>query len=75
MEVRVGVLHVTREIAFESDQSPEDIEDAVRQALDTKAELLTLVDQKGRRVLVPTERLGYIEIGPPAERRIGFTVT
>lgn len=73
MEVRVGVLHVSREITFESDQTPEDIEGAVKQALDSQTELLSLVDQKGRRILVPTAQLGYVEIGPPAERRIGFT--
>lgn len=73
MEVRVGVLHVSREITFESDQQPEDIEGAVKSALDGKTELLSLVDQKGRRILVPTAHLGYVEVGPASERRVGFT--
>jgi hypothetical protein len=36
--------------------------------------MLTLVDDKGRRYLVPTSRVAYIEIGPADSRRVGFSV-
>lgn len=71
MEVKIGVLHAPREIVLESDERPEDIEAAVSKALQASDGLLSLVDEKGRRVLVPADSIAYIEIGPQL-RRIGF---
>jgi hypothetical protein len=34
--------------------------------------VLSLADDRGRRVIVPAERLAYVEIGEVAERRVGF---
>jgi hypothetical protein len=36
--------------------------------------LLTLIDDKGRRYMVPASRVAYVEIGPPDSRRVGFSV-
>ena len=35
--------------------------------------VLTLVDDKGRRVIVPAEKIGYVEIAEQTSRPIGFT--
>ncbi|MFE7131453.1 DUF3107 domain-containing protein [Streptomyces sp. NPDC057638] len=72
MEVKIGVLHTPREIVLESGQSAEEVERAVEEALAGKAQLLSLTDDKGRKVLVPADRIAYIEIGEPATRRVGF---
>ncbi|WP_175412191.1 DUF3107 domain-containing protein [Streptomyces sp. TRM64462] len=72
MEVKIGVQHAPREIVLESGQSGEEIEAAVADALVGKAQLLSLTDEKGRKVLVPADRLAYVEIGEPATRRVGF---
>ncbi|MEU3446116.1 DUF3107 domain-containing protein [Streptomyces thermolilacinus] len=72
MEVKIGVQHAPREIVLESGQSAEDVERAVAEALSGKAQLLSLEDDKGRRVLVPADRLAYVEIGEPTVRRVGF---
>ncbi|WP_374985962.1 DUF3107 domain-containing protein [Streptomyces fradiae] len=72
MEVKIGVQHAPREIVLESEQSAEDVERAVAEALSGKAPLLSLTDEKGRKVLVPSDRLAYVEIGEPAVRRVGF---
>jgi len=37
--------------------------------------VLTLVDDKGRRVLVPAEKLAYVEIAESETRRVGFGST
>ena len=71
MEVKIGVQYAPREIVFESAQHPDDIEHLVTAALDAGG-LLVLADEKGRRVLVPAEKLAYIEIGEGLERRVGF---
>ncbi|MCX5385493.1 DUF3107 domain-containing protein [Streptomyces sp. NPDC006632] len=72
MEVKIGVQHAPREIVLESGQSAEEVESAVADALAGKAQLLSLADDKGRRVLVPADKIAYVEIGEPAVRRVGF---
>ena len=71
MEVKIGVQYAARELVLESTEKPDDIEKAVAQALKSGG-LLTLVDERGRRVVVPGDRLAYVEIGEPVERRVGF---
>ncbi|MFK8910134.1 DUF3107 domain-containing protein [Streptomyces sp. YS-3] len=72
MEVKIGVQHAPREIVLESGQSAEEVESAVAGALAGKAQLLSLQDDKGRKVLVPADRIAYVEIGEPTVRRVGF---
>ncbi|MEU6883196.1 DUF3107 domain-containing protein [Streptomyces sp. NPDC046712] len=72
MEVKIGVQHAPREIVLESGQSAEEVERAVADALAGKATLLSLTDEKGRKVLIPAEKIAYVEIGEPAVRRVGF---
>lgn len=71
MEVKIGVQYSAREIVLESAQTPEDVERLVTAALDGDG-LLILADEKGRKVLIPVEKLAYVEIGEGLERRIGF---
>ena len=71
MEVKIGVQYAARELTLESNQSTEEIERAIADALKSGG-LLTLVDDRGRRIVVPADRLAYIEIGEPVERRVGF---
>ncbi|GAB2590431.1 DUF3107 domain-containing protein [Streptomyces capparidis] len=72
MEVKIGVQHAPREITLESPQSVEEIEQAVNDAIGGKSPLLTLVDEHGRRIMVPSDRVAYVEIGEQAQRKVGF---
>ncbi|WP_313896665.1 DUF3107 domain-containing protein [Streptomyces sp. GC420] len=72
MEVKIGVQHAPREIVLESEQSAEEVERLVADALAGKAQLLSLTDEHGRKVLVPADRVAYVEIGEPAVRKVGF---
>lgn len=72
MEVKIGVLHAPREINIESAQTADEVEKAVAEALSGASKLLSLVDEHGRKVLIPADRLAYVEIGEPATRRVGF---
>ncbi|KOG20609.1 MULTISPECIES: DUF3107 domain-containing protein [Streptomyces] len=72
MEVKIGVQHAPREIVLESGQSAEEVERAVADALAGTSQLLSLSDEKGRKVLVPAEKIAYVELGEPAVRRVGF---
>ncbi|MER6033623.1 MULTISPECIES: DUF3107 domain-containing protein [unclassified Streptomyces] len=72
MEVKIGVQHAPREIVLESGQSVAEVERVVAEALAGKTPLLSLEDEKGRKVLVPADRLAYVEIGEPTVRKVGF---
>ncbi|MBM4793648.1 DUF3107 domain-containing protein [Streptomyces sioyaensis] len=72
MEVKIGVQHAPREIILESGQTAEEVESAVSEALSGTSQLLTLVDDHGRKVLVPSDRLAYVELGEPTARKVGF---
>ncbi|MFF6773507.1 DUF3107 domain-containing protein [Streptomyces sp. NPDC012637] len=72
MEVKIGVQYAPREIVLESGQSAEEVESAVAAALAGKSPLLSLTDEKGRKILVPADKIAYIEIGEQAVRRVGF---
>jgi hypothetical protein len=71
VEVKIGVRNVAREITLESVQTAEEVAAAVDAALE-KGGTLKLTDDKGRLVVVPTGVIGYVEIGAPEGRRVGF---
>jgi hypothetical protein len=72
VEVKIGVQYAPRELVIDSEQSADEIEKAVSQALAAGQGLLTLVDDRGRRIVVPADKLAYVEIGEPEGRRVGF---
>jgi hypothetical protein len=72
MEVKIGVQNANRELVLDTEQSGDDVESAVAKALSGEERLLALVDSKGRRVLVPVEKLAYVEIGSPTVGQVGF---
>ena len=74
MEVKIGVADSPRELTVSTGDSPDAIEAMVTAALQNTQGLLTLTDDKGRRYMVPTSRVAYVEIGPADSRRVGFSV-
>lgn len=72
MEVKIGVQFAPRELSLESSQTPDEVAKAVSDALKADLGVLTLVDEKGRRVLVPADKLAYVEIAENEQRRVGF---
>lgn len=71
MEVKIGVQHAPRELVVETDESPEQIEKLVAEAVASDG-VLTLTDAKGRRVIVPAARVSYVEIGGGVAGQVGF---
>jgi hypothetical protein len=72
VEVRIGVQHATRELVIDSSETAAAIVEAVSSAVAGDSKVLTLTDEKGRQVVVPADKLAYIEIGEPEARRVGF---
>ena len=72
MEVRIGVKGAPRELALDSNQSADDIQKTVDAALKGGTPTVTFTDDKGRRVVVATDKLAYVEIAENEQRRVGF---
>ena len=72
MEVKIGVQNANRELIIESSQSGEDVESAVSEAIAGTTGLLVLTDSRGRKVIVPADKLAYVEVGSPVSGQVGF---
>jgi hypothetical protein len=72
VEVRIGVKGAPRELSIESAQSADEIQAIVDAALKDGAATVTLLDEKGRRVMIATDKLAYVEIAEADSRRVGF---
>ena len=70
MDIRIGVQQVSREITLESDETADEVAAKVASAM--SGEVLELTDNKGRRVVVPSRALAYVDIGTEEKRRVGF---
>lgn len=72
MEVKIGISESPRELVVNSAETPEEVEKHVRAALEKGAPVLELTDERGRKVLVQTGKIAYVEIGVADVRRVGF---
>lgn len=71
MEVKIGVQYAARELVVETDETIEAIEKLVAEAVTSKS-VLTLLDRKGKHVIVPAEKIAYVEIGTGTAGAVGF---
>jgi hypothetical protein len=72
MEIKIGVQHATRELVVETDASIEEVEKLVGEALTSEGGMLALTDSKHRRILVPADKVSYVEIGGGVAGQVGF---
>lgn len=72
MEVKIGIQNATRELVIFSEKTGEDLETTVSKALSGDDSILVLSDAKGRKVIVPTDKLAYVEVGSPSAGQVGF---
>ena len=70
-EVRIAIVNVSGELSFECPLSTVEIRDAVSLALSSNSALI-LSDIRGREIIIPSDKIGFVEIGEQAERRVGF---
>jgi hypothetical protein len=70
-EVKIGISDSTHELTFECASSQAEVIAAVNAAIKENA-VLSLSDTKGRELLVPYNKINYVEVGESSERRVGF---
>ena len=73
MEVKIGIQSIPRELVVDTDATAEEIERDLAAALagDGHA-VFALSTQKGGRVLVPADKIAFVEFGGDQSRRVGF---
>lgn len=71
VEVRIAVTNISTELSFECPTGVDEIRSAVTSAL-TAGSPLVLSDVRGREIIVPADKIGFVEIGEQVERRVGF---
>ena len=71
VEVRIAITNISSELAFECPSSVEEIRSAVTLSLSSGSPLM-LSDIRGREIIVPSEKIGFVEIGEQTERHVGF---
>ncbi|MDQ2846217.1 MAG: DUF3107 domain-containing protein [Actinomycetota bacterium] len=72
MEVKIGVADNGRELVVSSASEPEEIQAQVAKALKDSSGTLVLEDEKGKKVVIPSARIAYVEIAPSDSRKVGF---
>ncbi len=70
VEVRIGVQHTARELVLESGNAAE-VEKAIQAGL-AEGGLVELTDVHGAKLLIPGDKLAYVELGAPSKPRVGF---
>jgi hypothetical protein len=71
VEVKIGVLYAPRELVVETDKSPDDVEKLLSKAI-VDGGVFALTDEKGSRVAVPVDKVAYVEMAVPDDRKVGF---
>ena len=78
MVVRVGVIHTGKELELElaDDTDRDALQRQIEESIGGAGGLLWLTDKRGRRVGVPAEKIGWVELGEDTSaRRVGFSGT
>ena len=70
-EVKIGISDSTHELTLECASSQAEVIAAVNNAIKSSS-VLSLSDTKGRELLVPYNKINYVEVGQSSERRVGF---
>jgi hypothetical protein len=74
VEVKIGIQSIPRELVVDTDATAEEIERDLAAALGAADGhgIFALKMQKGGRLLVPADKVAFVEFGGEQARRVGF---
>jgi hypothetical protein len=73
VEVKIGIQSIPRELVVETDTPGDELEQLLANALaDGEKAIFAISVAKGGKLLVPADKIAYIEFGAPENRRMGF---
>ncbi len=71
VEIKIGIQNIAREVAIEAQASGDEVERDFAKALEDNG-VLTLTDERGRKLIVPARTIGYLDLGQEHARPVGF---
>lgn len=71
MDIELGIRNVARTVTFSTDQSADEVNAVIADAIAAKAPI-NLTDDKGRHIVVPADALGYAIVGSETKHAVGF---
>jgi Protein of unknown function (DUF3107) len=71
VEIKIGIQSIPRELVLESPSSPDEVERSLMTAL-SNGGMFVIRDDKGGKVLIPADKIGYVELNGSDQRKIGF---
>jgi acyl-CoA reductase-like NAD-dependent aldehyde dehydrogenase len=72
VEVKIGIQSVLRELVIETDASAGDVERDLAEALREPHGVFAVASRNGGRLLVPADKVAFIEFSGSESRRVGF---
>jgi hypothetical protein len=74
VEVKIGIQSIPRELVVDTDATAEEVERDLALALAAPGgkAFLALTTQKGGRVIVPADKIAFMEFSTDQARRVGF---
>ncbi len=73
MEVKIGIQSVARELVVETNTTAVELERSLSDALENgEHSVFALSVAKGGKVLVPADKIAYVEFGASEPHRVGF---
>ena len=70
-DVKIGISDSSHELNFECSNSQAEVIAKVNDAIKSSS-VLSLSDSKGREILVPFNKISYVEVGESVDRHVGF---
>ena len=71
MEVKIGIQSTPKELVIETPSSPDEVERSLMTALKNGG-MFIVRDENGGKILIPAEKIGYLEMSGSEQRRVGF---
>jgi hypothetical protein len=71
VEVKIGIQSTPRELVVETETEAEEVERSLGAAL-ADGGIFTLRVEKNGKILIPADKIAYVELGSSEPRRIGF---
>ncbi|APT93073.1 ATP-binding protein [Corynebacterium phocae] len=71
MDIRIGFADTARELVVRSNGTQEELTAKINEALGGNA-VVELADDKGKKYIIRTDRIVYVEIGPSKPHAVGF---
>ncbi|MBW3091744.1 DUF3107 domain-containing protein [Bifidobacterium sp. 82T10] len=71
MDIELGIRNVARTVTFSTEQTADEVNAVIGKAV-AEHQTIELTDDKGRRIIVPADALGYAIVGSETKHAVGF---